>query len=90
MGIIGWIIIGAIAGFLAEKIMKRDHGLLTNIIVGIVGGILGGWLLSGASPTLPSLVAILPQLVFTVLLYPLVASFISRLDEIRLRRWRRV
>lgn len=46
MGIIGWIIIGAIAGFLAEKIMKRDHGLLTNIIVGIVGGILGGGLLS--------------------------------------------
>lgn len=46
MGIIGWIIIGAIAGFLAEKIMKRDHGLLTNIVVGIIGGILGGWLLS--------------------------------------------
>lgn len=46
MGIIGWIIIGAIAGFLAEKIMKRDHGLLTNIIVGIVGGFLGGGLLS--------------------------------------------
>lgn len=46
MTIIGWIIIGAIAGFLAEKIMKRDHGLLTNIVVGIVGGVIGGWLLS--------------------------------------------
>ena len=46
MSIIGWIIIGAIAGFLAEKIMKRDHGLLTNIVVGIVGGVIGGWLLS--------------------------------------------
>ncbi|HLR47726.1 MAG TPA: GlsB/YeaQ/YmgE family stress response membrane protein [Corynebacterium sp.] len=46
MSIIGWIIIGAIAGFLAEKIMKRDHGLLTNIVVGIVGGVVGGWLLS--------------------------------------------
>lgn len=46
MGIIGWIIIGAIAGFLAEKIMKRDHGLLTNIIVGIIGGVIGGFLLS--------------------------------------------
>lgn len=46
MSIIGWIIIGAIAGFLAEKIMKRDHGLLTNIVVGIVGGVIGGSLLS--------------------------------------------
>ena len=46
MSIIGWIIIGALAGFLAEKIMKRDHGLLTNIVVGIVGGVIGGWLLS--------------------------------------------
>ena len=46
MSIIGWIIIGASAGFLAEKIMKRDHGLLTNIVVGIVGGVIGGWLLS--------------------------------------------
>lgn len=52
--------------------------------------IIAGWLLSGATPTLPSLVAILPQLVLTVLVYPLIASFISRLDEIRLRRWRRV
>lgn len=46
VGFIGWIIIGAIAGWIAEKIMKRDHGLLTNIIVGIVGGLLGGFLLS--------------------------------------------
>lgn len=46
VGFIGWIIIGVIAGWIAEKIMKRDHGLLTNIIVGIVGGLLGGFLLS--------------------------------------------
>ncbi|MDY3127020.1 MAG: GlsB/YeaQ/YmgE family stress response membrane protein [Corynebacterium sp.] len=45
-GFIAWIIIGAIAGFLAEKIMKRDHGLLTNIIVGVIGGLLGGWIMS--------------------------------------------
>ena len=36
----GWIlsiILGAIAGWIAEKIMKSDHGLLMNIILGIVG-----------------------------------------------------
>ena len=41
VGLIGSIIIGIIAGFIAEKVMKRDHGLLTNLIVGLVGGIIG-------------------------------------------------
>ncbi len=46
MGFIGWIVVGIIAGWIAEKIMKKDHGLLTNLIVGIVGAVIGGWLLS--------------------------------------------
>lgn len=45
-GFIAWIIIGIIAGWLAEKIMKRDHGLWTNLIVGIVGALLGGFLVN--------------------------------------------
>lgn len=44
MNIIFWIIIGGLAGFIAEKVMKSSHGLLTNIIVGIVGAFIGGWL----------------------------------------------
>ena len=43
-GFIAWIIIGIIAGWLAEKIMKRDHGLLTNLIVGVIGALLGGFI----------------------------------------------
>lgn len=48
MGIIGWIIIGGLAGWIASKIMKTDaqQGIILNIVVGIVGGLLGGWLLS--------------------------------------------
>lgn len=46
MGIIGWIIIGIVAGWLAEKIMKRNHGLVTNLAVGLVGAVLGGFLSS--------------------------------------------
>lgn len=45
---IGWIltiILGALAGWIAEKVMKSDHGLLTNIILGIVGALVGNWLL---------------------------------------------
>ena len=44
VGIIGWIIIGILAGWIAEKVMKRNHGLLTNLIVGVVGALLGGFL----------------------------------------------
>lgn len=46
VGFIGWIVIGIAAGFVAEKIMKRDHGLLTNLLVGVVGALLGGWIAS--------------------------------------------
>lgn len=44
VGIIGWIVIGIAAGFVAEKVMKRDHGLLTNLLVGVVGALLGGFI----------------------------------------------
>ena len=43
MGIIGWIVIGIVAGWLAEKVMGRSHGLVTNLIVGVVGALLGGF-----------------------------------------------
>ncbi|MFT3900054.1 MAG: GlsB/YeaQ/YmgE family stress response membrane protein [Gordonia sp. (in: high G+C Gram-positive bacteria)] len=43
----GYIIIGAIAGWLAGKLVKgNDAGLLINIVIGIVGALLGGFLLS--------------------------------------------
>ena len=44
LGIIGWIVIGIIAGWLAEKVMGRSHGLVTNLIVGVVGALLGGFI----------------------------------------------
>ena len=46
MGIIVWLIVGAIAGWLAGLIVKgAGFGLLGNIIVGIVGAAVAGWLL---------------------------------------------
>ncbi len=47
-GILGWIIFGGIAGWIASKIMKTDaqQGIGLNIVVGIIGGLLGGFLLS--------------------------------------------
>jgi uncharacterized membrane protein YeaQ/YmgE (transglycosylase-associated protein family) len=46
MGIIAWIIIGGLAGWVASKIMKTDaqQGIILNIVVGIVGALLGGFI----------------------------------------------
>lgn len=46
MGIIIWLIVGAIAGWLAGMVVKGGgFGLIGDIIVGIVGGLIAGWLL---------------------------------------------
>lgn len=46
MGIIIWLIVGGIVGWLASKIMRTDaqQGILMNIVVGIVGAFIGGLL----------------------------------------------
>jgi uncharacterized membrane protein YeaQ/YmgE (transglycosylase-associated protein family) len=42
-----WLIVGAIAGFLASKVLSgHGMGLIWDIIVGIIGAFLGGWLAS--------------------------------------------
>ena len=46
MGIIMTIIVGGLAGFVAEKIMKANHGLLMNIGMGIAGAIVLNYILS--------------------------------------------
>lgn len=64
MGILSWIVLGGIAGWLASIVMKRNDqmGCITNIIAGVVGASVGGWIFSyfgGASVTgfnLPSLI----------------------------------
>ena len=43
MGFIAWIVVGAIAGFLANLIMGSSKGLLMMVVVGIVGGLVGGF-----------------------------------------------
>jgi uncharacterized membrane protein YeaQ/YmgE (transglycosylase-associated protein family) len=45
MSIIGWIVLGLIAGFIASKIVNREgEGFFLDIILGIVGALVGGWL----------------------------------------------
>ena len=55
MDFLVFLLVGAIAGWLAGKIMKgRGFGLVGNIIVGLVGGLLGGWLLGALNAPIGS------------------------------------
>lgn len=42
VGFFGLLLIGVLAGYVAEKAMKRNHGLFTNMLVGIAGSFVGG------------------------------------------------
>ena len=60
-GILWWIIVGLIAGWLAGQVMKGGgYGVLADIVLGILGGILGGWLFSkmgmGVTSTIGSII----------------------------------
>lgn len=48
MNFIIWIVVGGILGWIASMIMKTDaqQGMFLNIVVGIIGALLGGWLLA--------------------------------------------
>lgn len=46
MGIFSWIVVGAIAGFLANMVMGSREGVLMMVILGIVGGLVGGFVAS--------------------------------------------
>lgn len=47
MSILAWIILGLVAGFIGSKIVnKKGEGIIVDILLGIVGAVVGGWLFS--------------------------------------------
>ena len=48
LGFLGWIIIGGLAGWIASKIKGTDEqqGMVLNVLVGVAGGLIGGFLLN--------------------------------------------
>ncbi|MCC6167262.1 MAG: GlsB/YeaQ/YmgE family stress response membrane protein [Caldilineaceae bacterium] len=86
MGWILWIIVGGILGWLASLIMRTNaqQGLLLNIVVGIVGAILAGWLISpllgieAAGPNNFSIGGLLVALVGALILLAIVNLFTRR------------
>jgi uncharacterized membrane protein YeaQ/YmgE (transglycosylase-associated protein family) len=52
MGILSWIVLGAVAGWIASLIVNRTgEGLMLDIILGIVGGLIGGWAFAAMGST---------------------------------------
>ena len=49
MNIVIWLVVGGLIGWLASVLMGTDgrQGIIINVVVGIVGAVVGGWLLSG-------------------------------------------
>jgi uncharacterized membrane protein YeaQ/YmgE (transglycosylase-associated protein family) len=48
MNLIIWLVVGGVIGWLASMLMRTDgqQGIILNVVVGIVGAMLGGWLIS--------------------------------------------
>jgi uncharacterized membrane protein YeaQ/YmgE (transglycosylase-associated protein family) len=74
MALLWWVIVGLIAGWATGKIMRgHGYGPLLDIIVGIIGAIIGGWIVSalgiyaGGGLLWSILVAILGGIVFTAI-----------------------
>jgi uncharacterized membrane protein YeaQ/YmgE (transglycosylase-associated protein family) len=74
MSIIAWIVLGLVAGFIASRIVnKQGEGLFMDIVLGVVGALVGGWLfrmlgMSGVTGLnlYSLLVAVLGSIVFLV------------------------
>jgi uncharacterized membrane protein YeaQ/YmgE (transglycosylase-associated protein family) len=62
VGLLGAIIVGLLAGFIAEKIMGESHGLIVNLVVGLLGAVIGPQILAvlgvfpGGTGLIPSLI----------------------------------
>lgn len=56
MGLLSWIVVGLVAGWLANQVMRGGRGnMVTDIVVGIIGALVGGWL-AGALFDVPNAV----------------------------------
>lgn len=83
MGIIMWIIFGALAGWLASIIMRTDgeQGAFLNIVVGIIGAVLGGFLvgtLGGNGVTGFNLYSLVVAIIGSVILIAVVKAIRGR------------
>jgi uncharacterized membrane protein YeaQ/YmgE (transglycosylase-associated protein family) len=81
MGIIGWIVLGGLAGWIASALTGSREGCLMSIVIGIVGAVIGGFvfsLIGGAPVTGFNLWSLFVAVVGAVILLALVRAFRKR------------
>ncbi len=81
MSIIGWIVFGLIAGFIASKIVnKQGEGFVVDVVLGIVGAVVGGYIMSFFGGTgvdgfnIPSMIVAIIGAVVVLFIYHAVVS----------------
>ena len=77
MSILTWIIVGLIAGVLASFVMGSGYGIIGDIIIGIVGAFIGGWVFSRLGVGTPF--SGLPGTIFVAFVGAVILIFILRL-----------
>jgi uncharacterized membrane protein YeaQ/YmgE (transglycosylase-associated protein family) len=85
MGILSWIVVGLIAGWLAGRVKEGHYGLIGDLVVGVIGGLWGGYIstnfIHAGDPLLEiSVISILVALIGAVLL----------LFVLRLQAWKKM
>ena len=78
MGLIGAIIIGILAGFIANKIMGKSGGLLWDLILGVIGGFAGGYLFDLLNISLGGIIGPLVIAVVGAVVVLWIASFFRK------------
>ncbi len=81
MSIIGWIVFGLIAGFIASKIVnKQGEGFVVDVVLGIVGAVVGGYIMSFFGGTgvngfnIPSMIVAILGAIVVLFIYHAVVS----------------
>ncbi len=81
MSIIGWIVFGLIAGFIASKIVnKQGEGFVVDVVLGVVGAVVGGYVMSFFGGTgvdgfnIPSMIVAILGAIVVLFIYHAVVS----------------
>ena len=78
MGIIAWIVFGALAGFIANLIMGGGEGLILMIVLGIVGAVVGGFI-AGSVLGIADITGFNPSSLIVAVFGAIVVVFVARM-----------
>ena len=78
LGWLSFLIVGLIAGWVAERVMSRGHGLVTNLVVGVIGAYLGAFLFRLLGLTSTGFSALVVAIIGSIVLLAIVGAVSKR------------